>query len=121
MARARAVGLATTVDTTGLAPDVPLTAARLVYRTVQESLRNVITHAEATSVRIHAASGPDVVWAEVVDDGQGFDVDAARARAAGGHVGLLGTSDLIAEAGGQLSISSGPSSGTTVRIEVPLS
>jgi signal transduction histidine kinase len=121
MARARAVGLATTVDTTGLAPQIPLTAARLVYRTVQESLRNVITHAEATSVRIHAASDGDVVWAEVVDDGRGFDVEAARARAAGGHVGLLGTSDLIAEAGGQLSISSGPGRGTTVRIEVPLS
>ncbi|MEZ5181878.1 MAG: sensor histidine kinase [Acidimicrobiales bacterium] len=120
VARARAVGLRTEVDTSGLAADLPIAAVRLVHRTVQEALRNVIAHAGATRVDVRAASDGSVVWAEVVDDGRGFDVERARARPDRGHVGLLATSDLVAEAGGRLSISSGPDIGTTVRIEVPL-
>lgn len=120
LARARAVGLETDADTTGLAADLAITESRLVYRTVQEALRNVITHAEATTVRVRAASDDERVWAEVVDDGRGFDVDEARRRAEDGHVGLLGTADLVADAGGQLIITSGDHAGTTVRIEVPL-
>jgi len=120
VARARAVGLQTEVDTAGLAADLPIAPVRLVHRTVQESLRNVIAHAGATQVEVHAASDGSIVWAEVIDDGRGFDVEQARASTDRGHVGLLATSDLVAEAGGQLSISSGPDIGTTVRIEVPL-
>lgn len=121
MARARAVGLETTVDTGALATDIPLIASRLIYRTVQEALRNVVTHAEATTVHVEAASTPALVWAVVVDDGNGFDVAAARRAAAGGHVGLLGITDLAAEAGGSLDVTSIPGTGTTVRIEVPTS
>jgi signal transduction histidine kinase len=120
LARARAVGLATDADTTGLATDLPINATRLVYRTVQEALRNVITHADARSVRVRAASDDRTVWAEVVDDGRGFDVAEARGRAGGGHVGLLGVRDLVIDAGGSLEVTSTPDAGTTVRIEVPL-
>lgn len=120
LSRAEAVGLATDADTAALAPGLPLTATRLVYRTVQEALRNVITHAEAAHVQVRAASDGAEVWAEVVDDGRGFDVDQARRTADHGHVGLLATSDLVEEAGGRLTIRSAPGRGTTVRIEVPL-
>lgn len=120
LARARAVGLETTADTTGLAVDVPIVASRLIYRTVQEALRNVITHSGASTVRVTAASEAGRAWAEVVDDGAGFDVEAARREAADGHVGLMGITDLAADAGGLLQVTSTPGSGTTVRIEVPL-
>jgi signal transduction histidine kinase len=120
LARARAVGLETSVDTAGLDATIPLTASRLVYRAVQEALRNVIAHAEATSVTVGAASEAGRVWAEVVDDGRGFDLAEASASPGGGHVGLLAMRDLVAEAGGRLEISSRPGAGTTVRIEVPL-
>ncbi|MFN8018301.1 MAG: sensor histidine kinase [Acidimicrobiales bacterium] len=118
--RARAVGLEATVDTTGLAADLPMGVARLIYRTVQEALRNVIAHAGATHVHVTAASEGAMAWAEVVDDGAGFDVEAARARAGEGHVGLLGVSDLAADSGGELRVTSAPGRGTTVRIEVPV-
>jgi signal transduction histidine kinase len=119
LARARAVGLETTADTGGLAPELPLSVSRLVYRTVQEALRNVIGHAEATTVAVRAASRDGIVWAEVIDDGRGFDVTAARRAAGGGHLGLLGLTDLAAEVGGRLDVTSAPGEGTTVRIEVP--
>ena len=121
LARVRAVGIEATADTSQMAGDLPLAAARLIYRTVQEALRNVITHANATSVHIVVASDGSTAWAEVVDDGAGFDVDAARSRPSEGHFGLLGTSDLVRDAGGTLELTSTPGAGTTVRIEVPIS
>jgi signal transduction histidine kinase len=120
LARARAVGLDATADTTGLIEEPSLEVSRLIYRTVQESLRNVIAHAGATSVRVAVSVGEGLAWAEVVDDGVGFDVGAARLAAAGGHVGLLGIADLIDDAGGRLDLTSSPGEGTTVRIEVPI-
>jgi signal transduction histidine kinase len=119
LARARAVGLEATADTTGLGDEPTLEVARLLYRTVQEALRNVIAHAEATAVRVTIAIGEGMAYAEVTDDGSGFDVDAARRSAAGGHVGLLGMADLIEDVGGRLDLTSTPGQGTTVRIEVP--
>jgi signal transduction histidine kinase len=120
LARARAVGLDATADTSGLAEEPSLEVSRLLYRTVQEALRNVITHAGATSVRVTLAMEDEVAWAEVRDDGVGFDVVAARRAAAGGHVGLLGIADLVEDAGGHLDLTSSPGQGTTVRIEVPV-
>ena len=120
LARARAVGLDATADTSQLSEEPSLEVSRLLYRTVQEALRNVITHAEATSVRVTLAMDDEVAWAEVRDDGIGFDVLAARRAAAGGHVGLLGIADLIEDAGGRLDLTSSPGTGTTVRIEVPV-
>jgi two-component system NarL family sensor kinase len=120
LARSRAVGLVTEVDTTGLAEEPPIGVARLIYRTVQESLRNVIAHAGASTVRITVAVADGTARAEVVDDGAGFDVEAARAAAAGGHVGLLGITDLVQDAGGRLDVESAPGAGTTIRIEVPI-
>ncbi|MCU1353168.1 MAG: Histidine kinase, gyrase and HSP90-like ATPase [Acidimicrobiales bacterium] len=119
LSRPSAVGLVTDLDTTGLAPDVPLPAARLVYRTVQESMRNVVSHAGATSVTVRAGSDAGQVWAEVVDDGRGFDAESIRGRAGEGHVGLAGLADLAEEAGAQLTVRSAEGHGTTVRVEVP--
>ena len=120
LARARAVGLEATADTSALETELPLNVSRLIYRTVQESVRNVITHAQAQSVRVVVAAAEEKAWAEITDDGIGFDVAAAEAAADGGHVGLLGITDLAADAGGRLDVTSTAGEGTTVRIEVPL-
>jgi signal transduction histidine kinase len=59
----------------------------------------------------------DRVVLVVQDDGQGFDPGVSEKAIADGHVGLRLLSDLVAEAGGELMIRSGPG-GTTVRLEV---
>lgn len=117
--RVHAAGLVTEVDTAALAPELPLAVAGLVYRTVQELLRNVVAHAGATTVRLTAGSSGEQVWAEVVDDGRGFEPGAGTATA--GHFGLTGLADLASSAGGRLVVSSAPGAGTTARLEVPLS
>lgn len=119
LARVRANGLEADLHAAALPHEPPIDVARLLYRTIQEALRNVIAHAEATHVRVGLGLTDERWWAEVVDDGAGFDVGAARAAAAGGHVGLLGLTDLADDLGGRLELTSAPAEGTTVRIEVP--
>jgi signal transduction histidine kinase len=57
----------------------------------------------------------------VTDDGIGFDVAGARARAeAGESLGVLDMNETAVLAGGTLSISSTAETGTTVRVRFPL-
>ena len=98
---------------TGLPPEKDA----LLFRTVQEGLRNVAKHANAehVTVRIQVANG--VASAEVADDGQGFERGESKDRE---HMGLGMLSDLAEEAGGQLVVSSVPGAGTKVKLEVPV-
>jgi signal transduction histidine kinase len=95
-------------------------ADSLVYRVAREALRNTRAHAGAANVRVAVSRPADgIVRLTVVDDGRGFDA-AQRARsAADGHLGLSLAEELVAQAGGTLTISSQSEDGTTVELEVP--
>jgi signal transduction histidine kinase len=57
----------------------------------------------------------------VCDDGKGFDVNAAKARAEqGASLGLLGLKERAALAGGIARITSSPGLGATVEVQLPL-
>jgi two-component system, NarL family, sensor kinase len=104
------------VDTpaaTGLSPEKDA----LIFRTVQEGLRNAAKHANAdhVSVRVQVRNG--VAIAEVSDDGRGFTPNGSTES---DHMGLGMLSDLAEEAGGQLAVESRPGAGTTLRLEVPV-
>ena len=120
LARASASGLTTELDIAALAPDLPTAQAALVYRVIQEALRNVSTHARAQAVTVSAGSTSSQIWAEITDDGVGFDPSALKASAEAGHFGLTGLRDLVADAGGRLTVTSVPDEGTTIRVEVAL-
>jgi two-component system NarL family sensor kinase len=91
-------------------------AEALLFRTVQEGLRNVATHAAAENVSVCVARDGNEAWAEVSDDGCGFDPDE---EAVEGHFGLRALSDLLGDAGGRLRVWSAPGEGTVLRAEVP--
>jgi two-component system NarL family sensor kinase len=89
----------------------------LVYRAVQEALRNVTAHAHASEVRVSvtAERGSHEVVVVVADDGDGFDyIDDDRPR-----FGLRMLEDLASHSGGRLQLDSRPGHGTTVRLTVP--
>jgi two-component system, NarL family, sensor kinase len=89
----------------------------LVYRAVQEALRNVAAHANASEVRVSvtAARSSDAVLVVVADNGDGFDlVDDDRPR-----FGLRMLEDLASHSGGRLELDSRTGHGTTVRLTVP--
>ncbi|RIK20349.1 MAG: sensor histidine kinase, partial [Anaerolineae bacterium] len=99
-----------------LKPEVETT----IFRVVQESLTNVVRHAEARSVLVTVAFGDDGVFLSIQDDGRGFDVGQAlagdRGRAAWGLLGIHERASLV---GGTADIVSVPGEGTTVRVSIP--
>ena len=91
-----------------LSPDVE----SLLFRVVQESLRNVAKHAGAQRVTV-AVTG--AVTLEIADDGVGFDPTAVVPE---GHFGLRVMADLARDAGASLAVSSRPGGGTRWRLEL---
>jgi PAS domain S-box-containing protein len=81
----------------------------ICFRVAQEALTNVARHAGAKEVQVTLAEGEGYLELCVSDDGTGFEVDQARARAAaGGSLGLLGMEERVSLAGGHLRVVSGP-------------
>jgi signal transduction histidine kinase len=91
----------------------------LIYRVAREALRNVQTHAKATSVRIDVSRADGMTRMSVADDGRGFSPGEREDRAEHGHVGLTLLQELVGQSGGSLSVRSEPGQGTTVELEVP--
>jgi signal transduction histidine kinase len=91
------------------------------FRLVQEAITNIIRHAGARRVDVEASIADDELEVVVHDDGRGFDVDAARDRAAAGiSLGLLSMEERVSLAGGELEITSNPDRGTRLRARLPL-
>ena len=92
------------------------------YRIAQEALTNAVKHAGAVRLRVEPRRLGDDLELVVDDDGDGFDVAAATARAArGASLGMLGLRERAALAGGRAEVTSGPGRGTRVRAVVPAS
>ncbi len=92
----------------------------LVHRVAQEALRNVLAYAAATSVEVRVVDDGDTVRLVVADDGRGFDEETRVLRANEGHMGLSLLEELARQSGARLEVRSGPGSGTTVELEVPV-
>jgi signal transduction histidine kinase len=93
-----------------LSPELETT----VYRLVQESMTNVVKHADATAVHVCVSLQNDRLVVDVSDDGRGFDPEA---RTAG--FGLAGMRERVYLAGGELEVTPGDG-GTTVRCTLPV-
>jgi two-component system, NarL family, sensor kinase len=112
-----AAGVHVDVDVSG-DEDASRSAIALVWRVAQESVRNVARHARASRMSLTVHRHGDRLVLEVVDDGQGFDPDSVPGN---DRFGLRAAESLVREHGGTMEVESTPGSGTTVRMEVPLS
>lgn len=91
------------------------------FRATQEALTNVARHAEATHVRVTLDQQNGHLLLAIEDNGKGFDVDAARARArTGSSVGLLGMEERVRLVGGSMTVVSRPATGTRIIATFPL-
>jgi signal transduction histidine kinase len=92
------------------------------FRVAQEALTNIVRYARARSVSVELERGAAELRLAVRDDGVGFDVAAARARAARGQSsGLLGMQERVDLLGGQMRIESAPGQGAAIFVWLPLS
>jgi signal transduction histidine kinase len=96
-------------------PDLADAISITVFRVAQESLSNAITHSHAAHVAIHLEGDRDRLFLNIVDDGAGFDVEAASAQG----LGLIGMRDRIDPIGGTVTVRSMPGRGTRVEVCVP--
>jgi two-component system sensor histidine kinase UhpB len=114
-------GLASRLAFAPLAQRPPAAVETTCFRVAQEALTNVIRHAQAHVVDVELSAANGTLQLVVHDDGRGFDVSAARKRAAhGGSQGLLSMQERVALAGGDLEIDSAAGRGTSVRARLPL-
>jgi len=93
----------------------------LLYRTIQESLSNIVRHSKASRIEVELRPEGDRVLLTVSDNGIGFDLAALRAAPASvtAGIGLRSIQDLVAETRGNFGIESGPL-GTKLVVSVAL-
>ena len=106
-------GLSLDLDISDELGDLPPDVEQCYYRIAQESLQNVIRHADArhTSVALRKRRG-DLELA-IADDGRGFEEQGAQGE---DHLGLRGMRERAELIGGELQIESRRGQGTIVRL-----
>ncbi len=101
--------------------DVSKGMATACFRVAQEAITNVLRHAKASVVMIKLERDGEELKLTVQDDGVGFDVKSAQARAARGEsFGLLGMQERALLSGGTLLVESRSGEGCTITGYFPL-
>ena len=89
-----------------------------LLQVIREGLANVARHANASEVNIRVRGGARDVIVEIVDNGQGFDVQNIS-EVSSEHLGLRKMNRRVHRLSGTLDIDSSPDAGTTLTIRVP--
>jgi signal transduction histidine kinase len=88
-----------------------------LFRIVQESLTNIIRHAQASHVRISLQRSEGELRLQIADDGVGYVPDALRK---GNRFGVIGIKERIHALGGTFSIASTPGKGMAIMLSIPI-
>lgn len=90
-----------------------------VFRIIQESLSNILRHAQADQVKIQILQRAKELFIQIVDNGQGFDLQRHSSHKT--SYGLKTMQERSEELGGTLSIRSNQGKGTYIDIRIPQS
>jgi signal transduction histidine kinase len=112
---ARDAGLDATMKVTGARRPLPAALELSAYRIVQESITNVLKHANATRVEVTLDYRPDSIGLTISDNGSGDGQHGDRT----GH-GLIGMRERVGLFGGDLTTGSSSLGGFTVRATLPV-
>lgn len=106
------------VEATGFKNKLESNVEIVLYRVIQETVNNVIKHAQATELNITLKRDDTGITANIADNGIGFNVDF-KDEVAG--IGLKNIAARIEYLKGTVNYKSSPGKGTTVNIWVPVS
>lgn len=100
---------------------LPTEAEVMIFRIVQEAIRNIGKHSRASKAEVTVKFGPREATITVTDNGVGFQLsesvgDLTRA----GKLGLAGMQERAKLLGGSLSVQSEPGKGTTIVVKAPV-
>jgi len=113
------------INTTGVKdkrfrPEVEI----ILFRIVQEAVVNIARHSQAENVFILFKCDMNTVYAEIEDDGVGFDLSSLITHTPDVHdrrgLGIMGMKERALLIGGSMEICSQPGIGTKIGIEIPL-
>ena len=91
-----------------------------LFRAIQEAIRNVARHSEATQVLIQVEEREHDLQVEIEDDGHGFDPTSVAVPGPSGRgLGLLGMRERLSMVGGAVEVISSADAGTRVILRVP--
>jgi len=109
------------VKTNGAERRVAPEAELVLFRIVQEALRNVWRHSQATSAELLVEFAESTTKITISDDGKGFaSPETIGDLVRDGKLGLTGMQERARLLGGSLTVESEPGKGTTVTIEAPI-
>lgn len=109
--------------------DVPESLKIVIFRILQESISNIVKHAQATRVHVRLQRIEATLQLLVSDDGKGFDLMANGSRGASesscstdrkSGLGLSSMRERARCSGGFFTLDSAPGSGTRVMVNWPL-
>ncbi|TVQ83228.1 MAG: hypothetical protein EA393_15710 [Bacteroidetes bacterium] len=92
----------------------------VVYRIVQELVKNVLKHAQATECIVQLVAEEDMVSVTVEDNGKGFVSNKEQMKIEESGIGLRNVKSRIDMVDGKLNILSDQRSGTSIHIEIPV-
>jgi signal transduction histidine kinase len=104
-----------TANETAWGIELPEESNRDLFLFFREALHNILRHARATKVEIHAEAGPAVFRLRIADDGCGIPPEKLERTAT-----LRALRQRTAALGGELKVDSSPDGGTRLELMVPL-
>jgi signal transduction histidine kinase len=90
-----------------------------LYRILQESLNNVIKHAEATAAKVTLHKHPEFITLSIKDNGKGFDHELAILNKK--SMGLRTLNERVQSLGGKLKIEKVNPTGSHIFVQIPYS
>ncbi len=99
---------------------LPPPAETTLYRVMQEALQNVVKHAKARNVWIHAWDEGTLLCCSIKDDGGGFDARVMQESSHRQGLGLIAMRERVSAVGGTLEIEAAPGRGTELTIRIPM-
>ena len=110
-------GVKVEFDSSSIPKDLPREVSICLFRILQEALQNAIKHSGVRHYEVFLAAVSNEIHLSVHDPGVGFDPETTIDRHG---LGLTSMKERLKLVGGELSIESSPSHGTTVHAHVPL-
>lgn len=92
----------------------------ILFRIVQESLHNIIKHAEAKNIDVSIIYSDLTLQLSIIDDGKGFEISDADKKDSDLGMGLHNMQNRAKLIGAEFMVSSRKNTGTQVRLVLPL-
>ena len=116
----KSLGIDSQFQAIGVEEKLPPQIETAFYRIVKEALNNISKHAEASQVEISLEQRDSTIYASIIDNGRGFDLDKVlHPESPERGFGIIGMQERISLLGGKIDIQSRPGFGTRIHIDVP--